>query len=69
MSLIIVLVGAFIMPDAMLPEVSGEAADSALAALPHTDTYVERLVVRGDAPALEDAVVRAGAYYRYALDL
>lgn len=63
------MLGAFTMPDAMLPEVSGEAADSALAALPHTDTYTERLLVRGDEPVREDAVVRAGGYYRYALDL
>lgn len=65
----IMMLGAFQMPDLELPAISTDQADELLASLPHTDTLSERLLVRGQEPVLEDAVVRAGGFYRYALDL
>jgi hypothetical protein len=65
----IIMLGAFEMPELELPAISADQTDELLASLPHTDTMTDRLLVRGEEPVLEDAVVRAGGFYRYALDL
>jgi len=63
------LLAAFQMPQLDLPALTGNQSQSLLAGLPHADTLAEPIVIRGEEPKFEDAIVRAGGYYRYALDL
>jgi hypothetical protein len=63
------LIGAFQMPELSLPAIGGASSEELLANLPHTKALTEPIVMRGEEPRWEDAIVRAGGYYRYALDL
>lgn len=68
-TILALLIGAFQMPELSLPAIRGAQAEVLLANLPHTEIAVEPILVRGEEPKWEDAIVRAGGYYRYALDL
>lgn len=67
--IITAFLGAFQMPELTLPEINPEKSDILLQSLPHSGYHSEPLLLRGETPVLEDAVVRIGGYYRYALDL
>ncbi|MBN2378973.1 hypothetical protein JXM67_04135 [candidate division WOR-3 bacterium] len=59
--------GSFQMPEVDFVEVEGVVTDSLWANLPHTEEVTEHITLRTG--GAEDPIVRAGAFFRYALDL